>query len=48
MRRLPVTIPSGVNVRTLLRVHGGGDAGKAGGSPGDLLLRFWVRTWGEG
>ncbi|KAJ9520402.1 hypothetical protein QJQ45_000132 [Haematococcus lacustris] len=41
-RRVAVRVPAGVTQRSRLRLPGLGDAGRAGGEAGDLMLRFHV------
>ncbi len=42
-KKLKITIPSGVDTGTRLRVSGEGDAGQRGGPPGDLYVYLFVQ-----
>jgi molecular chaperone DnaJ len=42
-RKLQVSVPSGVETGSRLRLSGQGEAGSQGGPPGDLILVFQVR-----
>jgi len=42
-KTIKVTIPAGVDTGNQLRIPGKGDAGKNGGSNGDLYLEFYVK-----